>query len=102
MSSTIVTAEAGLKCTEEEADQIAKLLDYSAEADIFRFRFVYYDGEGFLEAEENGTWGELPDAALDLVGKLRRFWPSKTPVPRTASPMHNFTSWKSEACASPS
>lgn len=67
--NTIVTPEVGLTCTAEEADEICDLLAES-EDDLHGFTFVFQDGQGYLEAEEVGTWSALPQAVLQKVAAL--------------------------------
>lgn len=55
---TIVTPEAGLPCTAEEAAAIQELLADEQE-DSHGFTFVFEDGEGYLEADEVGEAGRL-------------------------------------------
>lgn len=71
--NTIITAEAGLPCTKEEADAIGERLRAAWEdgEDKFHgFTVSYEDGQSFLEAEESGTPGELPEDVLKQIGAL--------------------------------
>ena len=70
--NTIVTPEKELPCTQEQADTINAILDaWSANDDEFHgFTFTFESGAGYLEAEENGSWCDLPEAALVAIGKL--------------------------------
>ena len=71
--NTIITPEAGLPCTKDEADAIGERLRQAWEDGEDRFHGFttsYEDGQLYLEAEESGTPGELPDDVLTQIGGL--------------------------------
>ncbi len=68
---TIVAPERGLPCSQEDAQEIQRLLDEASDQDdLHGFQFTHEGGEGYLVAEEVGSWSLLPDALLEKVGAL--------------------------------
>jgi len=67
-----VAAVTTLVCTEEEATIIKELLAKSEEeGDTYHgFTTEFSRGELYLFAEESGTPEELPEEALEFIGKL--------------------------------
>jgi hypothetical protein len=77
---TIVTGEKGIPCTPKEAEELDAELERAQIHEHHGFSFKREDGPeglGYLEADENGTWSELPEKALKKIGELiaRQEWP---------------------------